>query len=196
MFPPVVRPVAVRVQPATTTATVHAKQARTANGTLDGFMHGNDPPETHLLDLLVGKLLTDETGDFGVRGFEHTGGRECANLLGGSIVVLEEHALEDGNLGHDATSRLEVFGPEHALGIVPDPEAFLLEACDPFLAGRAVTRDREVDDTILLAPGTLGFDHDGFTTEKPVHPLFTSKLVPDRFNATQSLRVLCHMFSS
>lgn len=151
--PPKVRLAAVRAQPATIVATVRVEQDRTASGIFDGFVHGNDPPETHRLDLLVGERLTDEAGDFGIRGFELALGREGTNLLRDPIVVLEKHAFEDSDLGGDARGRLEVRRTEHALGVIPDPEAFALEPFDPLWTSRAVGRNAEVDDAVLFAPG-------------------------------------------
>src|SRR3989338_8600043 len=43
-IPPVVRPDAVREEPATIAATVSAQQERIAVGVVDGFVHGNDVP--------------------------------------------------------------------------------------------------------------------------------------------------------
>src|SRR3989338_10195874 len=66
-IPPVARPAVVRVEPATTVATVRVQQVRNAVGVVDGFVHGNDVPQTHGFDLLVRALQTDEAGQFGVR---------------------------------------------------------------------------------------------------------------------------------
>ncbi len=178
--PPAARLAVARAQPATTIVTVRVEQGRSATGILDGFVHGNDPPKTHRLDLLVRKHFTDKAGDFGVRGFELALGRECTNLLGDPIVIiLEEHALEDGDFGRHARGRLEVLGPEHALGVISDAEAFLLEARDPFLAGRSIALDREVDDTVLLAPGTLEFGNRGFATEELQRSIMATEFLDD-----------------
>lgn len=65
--PPAAGVDAVRVQPATIAETVRAEEVRKAVGIFDGFVHCNDPRQAHRLNLLVREVLTDETGDFGVR---------------------------------------------------------------------------------------------------------------------------------
>ena len=106
--PPDARPAAVRVEPRTTAATARAQQERSAVGVVDGFVHGNDVPQPHRLDLLVRELLTDEAGQFGVRLRKLALVGLGANLLRDPVVVLEEHALENGDFGRHAVGRLEV----------------------------------------------------------------------------------------
>ncbi|TSC69125.1 MAG: hypothetical protein G01um101456_324 [Parcubacteria group bacterium Gr01-1014_56] len=166
--PPVARPAVARVEPATIVATVRAQQVRIAVGVVDGFVHGNDVPQTHGFDLLVRELLTDEAGQFGVRLREVSARGLGANLLRDPIVVLEEHALENGDFGRHAVGRLEVLRTKHLLGVVAHAEALALEPGDPVLAGRAVAGDREVDDAVFLAPqGTFVFPR-VFLSEKPL----------------------------
>ena len=150
--PPVVRPAAACAEPATTAVTVRAQQVRTAVGIVDGFVHGNDVPKTHRFDLLVRELQTDEAGQFGVRYDELAQGALGTNLPRDSVVVLEEHTLENGNFGRHATRRLEVRRTEHLLGIVIYAETIAFQTLDPVLAGRAVGGDAEVDDAVFLAP--------------------------------------------
>ncbi len=155
--PPAVRPAVVRAEPATIVATVRAQQARNAVGVVDGFVHGNDVPQTHCFDLLVRELLTDEAGQLGVRLGQLALVGLGANLLRDPVVVLEEHALEKGDFGRHAVGRLEVRRTEHLFGIVSDAETVAFQTLDPVLAGRAVGGDREVDDTVFLAPRTSRF---------------------------------------
>lgn len=117
-------------------------------------MHGKDPDQPHGFDLLVRELQTDEAGQFGFRLAELALVGLGADLLRDPNVVLEEHALENGDFGRHAARRLEVRRTEHLLGVVSDAETVAFQTLDPVLAGRAVARDREVDDVVFLAPRT------------------------------------------
>ena len=161
-IPPVVRPAAARVEPATNAVTVRVEQERIAVGIVDGFMHGNDVPQTHHFDLLVREFLTDEASQFGFRHAELALVGLGANLLRDPVVVLEEHALENGDFGRHAARRLEVRRTEHLLGVVSDAETVTFQTLDPVLAGRAVGGDREVDDAVFLAPRTEGCGNQEF----------------------------------
>ena len=66
-MPPAVRPAAAREEPATIAVTVRVQQVRIAVGVIDGFVHGNNVPQTHRFDLLVRELQTDEAGQLGIR---------------------------------------------------------------------------------------------------------------------------------
>lgn len=149
---PVVRLVVARAQPATNAVPVRAEQARIAVGILDRFVHGNDPPETHRFDLLVREVLADKAGDLGVGLRQFTLVGLGTNLFHDPIVVLEEHALEDGDLGGDTGGRLEIRRAEHAFGVVAQTEALALETLDPLGTSRAVGRNAEVDDAVLFTP--------------------------------------------
>jgi len=179
--PPVGRPAAVRVQPTTTDATVRAEEVRSAIRILDGFVHCNDPPKTHGLNLLVRELLTDQAGDFGVGLGQVAAVGLGTNLLRGAVVVLEEHALENGDFGGHAGSRLEVRRAEHALGVVAQTETLLFQTPDPFLAGRAVRSDAEVDYPILFPPGASRFGNRQLAAEEPFGSVFTGLLL-EQFN--------------
>ena len=122
-------------------------------------MHGDDPPQAHGLDVLVGELLPDEAGYLGVGLLPLALVGLGPDLAGDPVVVREELPLEHGDLGGDTRGGLEVRRSEDLLGVV-EPEAPALETGDPGLAGGPVARDREVDDAVLLAPGAGGFgDH-------------------------------------
>lgn len=177
--PPVARPAVVRAEPATTAATVRAQQVRTAAGVVDGFVKGNDVPQTHLLDFLVRELLTDEAGQFGVRLGQLALIGLGTDLLRGPVVVLEEHALENGDFGRHATRRLEVQRTEHLLGVVTHAQALAFEPGDPVLAGRAVRGDREVDDAVLLAPRTGRFGNREFAAEKTERHVVATEFLDD-----------------
>ena len=56
-----------RTDPATIGVASHVKQVWNTDGVLDGFVHCGDPLETHGRNLLVRKLLTHVTVQFGVR---------------------------------------------------------------------------------------------------------------------------------
>lgn len=150
--PPDVRLDAARAQPATTAVPVRVEQDRTAVGILDRFVHGDDPDQAHRLDVLVREVLADEAGDLGV------GLRQLAlvglgtNLFRDPIVVLEEHALEDGDLGGDTGGRLEIRRAKRAFGAGAQTEALALEPLDPLETSCAVGSDAEVDDAVLFTP--------------------------------------------
>ena len=152
--PPEARPVAARAEPATNAVTARAQQDRNAVGVVDGFVHGNDVPQPHCFDLLIRELLTNEAGQFGFRLAELALVGLGANLLRDPVVVLEEHALENGDFGHHTARRLEVRRTEYLLGVVSDAETVARETLDPVLASRAVAGDREVDNAVFFAPRT------------------------------------------
>jgi len=176
--PPAVRPVAARVEPATIAATARVQQERTAAGVVDGFVHRNDVPHTHGFDLLVRKLLTDETGQFGVRLRELALVGLGANLHD-PVVVLEEHALENGDFGRHAVGRLEIRRTEHLLGVVSDAETVAFQTLDPVLAGRTITGNREVDDAVFLTPRTDRFGNREFVAEKTERHVMATELLDD-----------------
>ncbi len=178
-IPHEVRPAVIRVEPATTAATVRAQQARIAVGVVDGFVHGNDPDQTHGFDLLVRELLTDEAGQFGVRLRKLALVGLGANLLRDPVVVLEEHALENRDFGRHAVGRLEVRRAEHLLGVVCDTETVAFQTLDPVLAGRAVGGDAEVDDAVFLTPRTDRFGNREFITEKTERHVVATELLDD-----------------
>ncbi len=177
--PPDVRPAVARAEPATIAATARAQQARTAAGVVNGFVHGNDVPQTHGFDLLVRELLTDEASQFGVRLRELALVGLGANLLRDPVVVLEEHALENGDFGRHAARRFEVRRTEHLLGVVSDAETVAFQTLDPVLAGRAVAGDREVDDAIFLAPRTGRFGNREFVAEKTERHVVATEFLDD-----------------
>ena len=179
-IPPAARPDAVRAEPATNVATVRVQQARIADGVAHGFVHGNDVPQTHLLDLLVRELLTDEAGQFGVRLRELALVGLGANLLRDPVVVLEEHAPQNRDLGREAPRRFEVRRTEHLFGVVSDAETVAFQTLDPVLAGRAVGGDREVDDAVFLAPRTDRSGNREFVAEKTESPVVATELFYDR----------------
>lgn len=145
-----------RVQPATLVTTIRIEQVRVAIGVLDGLVHRDDTPETHVFDLLVGEHDTDETGDFGVGSDVLPLGGFRTDVSCDAFVIREERALHDDDLGYDALGRLEVGRQEDLLGIVANVVAGLFQALDPAGTCGAVGRDREADDDIFFAPGTVG----------------------------------------
>ncbi len=155
--PPEVRLAVARAQPATSVAPARAEQARIAVGILDRFVHSNDPNQAHGFDVLVREVFPDEAGHFGIRCGQLALVGLGTNLLRDPIAVLEEHALEDGDLGGDTGGRLEVRRAEHAFGVVAQTEVFALETLDPLGTGRAVGCDAEVDDAVLFTPVTSRF---------------------------------------
>lgn len=177
--PPVVRPVVARVEPVTIVATVREQQARTAVGVVDGFVHGNDVPQTHGFDLLVRELQADEASEFWFRLAELALVSLGANLLRDPVVVLEEHALENGDFGRHAVGRLEGRRSEHLFGIVSDAETVAFQTLDPVLACRAVGGDREVDDAVFLAPRTSRFGNREFVAEKAKRHVVATELLDD-----------------
>ncbi len=143
----------VRAQPGTVTEAARAEEVRIAVGVLDRLVHGNDPLEAHLLDLLVREHIADEARDLGV------GLRELALVSlglderGDAILVREELALQDGDVHSDAVRGLEGRGTEGVLCPPGELDTIGIEVDDPLLAGPAVRGDAEGDDAVLLAPG-------------------------------------------
>jgi len=199
-IPPDARPAVAREEPATIAVTAREQQERTAAGVVDGLVHGNDAPQTHLLDLLVRELLTDEASELGVRLKKAPPRREdaCAGLgadiLRGAPGIHEECALQDGDFGRDALGRLEVGRTEHLLGVA-DAETVTLQTLDPVLAGRAVRGDREVDDTVFLAPRTGRFGNREFASQETFHTVHAAKLVHDCFDLTECQIAVLHNYS-
>ncbi len=178
-IPPAARPAVVRAEPATIAATVRAQQARIAAGVVDGFVHDNDPDQTHLLDLLIRELLTDEASELGVRLGELALVGLGVDILRDPVVVLEGHALENRDFGRHAARRLEVRGTEHLIGVVAHAEFFAFEPGDPVLAGRTVAGDREVDDAVFLVPRASRFGNREFVAEKTERHVMATELLDD-----------------
>src|SRR3989344_3776390 len=154
-MPPAARSDVGRAEPATTDVTARVQQARIAVGIAHGFVHGNDVPQPHGFNLIIPELLTDEAGQFGVRGHELAFFSLVANLRRVSVVVLEETARKNGDFGRHAARLLEGRRTEHPLGVVVfEAEAFAFQARDPANARRAVGGDAEADDAVFLAPRT------------------------------------------
>ena len=139
--PPIIGFAVVRTQPRTIIGTIGTEQDRITIGILDELMHNNDPPETHQLNLLVGKSFTDEASDFGVRSGELAFNREGVNLLDDLMLTLEKTTSKDGDFCGDAVRVLEVWRTEHTLGVLTDSEALLLETLDPPLTCRTIRGD-------------------------------------------------------
>ena len=178
-IPPAARPDAARAEPATNVVTVRVQQERIAVGVVDGFVHGNDVPQTHGFDLLVRELLTNEAGQFGVRLAELALVGLGANLLRDPALVLEKHALQNGDFGRHAGGRLEGRRSERLLGVASDAETVAFQTLDPVLAGRAVAGDREVDDSVFLAPRTGRFGNREFVAEKTERHVVATELLDD-----------------
>lgn len=150
---------AARVEPTTAITAIRREEARTATS-FDGLVHDDDPPKPHGFELLVREHLTDQAGNFGVRGREFHLSRLVADLLGDAIAVAEEQALQNCNFVSHTRRRLEVIGQQNLPGIGRfDAEAFLLETLDPLLAGCAVGGDGEVDDAVGFAPALDRLGH-------------------------------------
>ncbi len=164
-----VRATAVRAEPRALIAPTRGKQPRAAAGILDGVVHGNNSPKTHGFDLLVGEKHADEAGHFGVRRHVLPAVGLGANQARDAILVLEEHALQDRDLVGHALRRLEVRRKEHALRVLTEAEAHLLEALDPLGTGRAVGGDAKIDHAVLLAPAADRLDDDPLTGVDPAN---------------------------
>ncbi len=190
--PPEVGVAVVRVEPPAVIEPVRAEQEQITVGILDGFVHGNDPPEAHGFQFLVAELLTDETGDFSVWCGETTAFCFGTNLLGDPVAVLEEHALEDGDLVGHAVGRCEVVRAKQLLGIVAHAEALALQTSDPPLTTLVIRGDREVDDAVLFAPSALGFGDCDFSANETIDTFLTTEDVPNRLNAVHRFVILCH----
>lgn len=183
--PPAVRIAAACIEPATATATIRREEARMAARN-DGFVHGDDPPETHGLDLLVRELFTDEAGDVGVRLHEFHLVGLGTDLLGDAVIVLEERTLEDDDLMRPSGGGLEVFGTKNGLPVIFfDTITFRLRPRDPLVASRRlVERDREVDDAINFTPAPDLLGDDQFVAKETHCPVVTAKFFDDRVQLT------------
>lgn len=106
--PPVAGIVAVRVEPAVTAAAIRVQEARAAIRILDRFVHGNNPPETHSLNIVIRKHFPDETGNFRVWSDQLPINCQIANVLRDASLVFEQHSLENRNLARYARGRLEL----------------------------------------------------------------------------------------
>lgn len=184
-IPPVVRIVVVRMEPATVIATIRREEVLIA-ARHDGFVHGDDPPETHGLDLLVRELFTDEAGDVGVRLHEFHLVGLGTDLLGDAVIVLEERTLEDDDLMLPSGGGLEVFGTKNGLPVIFfDTITFLFRPRDPLVASRRlVERDREVDDAINFTPALDLLGDDQFVAKETHCPVVTAKFFDDRVQLT------------
>ncbi len=166
MTPPVARPDVVRAEPAAIVVTVRVQQVWTVTHGATGFVHGNDADQAHGFDVRIRELFTDEAGHFGVRFRELAPFGLSANFRLYEVVVLEEHTLQDGDLGRDVTRRYKAWRTEQMPCVASDAETVAPETLDPFLAGGAIGGDAEVDHTIFLKPlwlllalGRLRFYH-------------------------------------
>lgn len=102
-------------------------------------MHGNNTVQTHRLDLFVGEQLTDEAGNFDIRGLKFTSSCESADVSGDSVVALEGDLPEDGDFGRHGRGRLEERRTENVFGVIlTDAEAFFLEMADPLLTSFSI----------------------------------------------------------
>lgn len=85
-------------------------QARSAIEALDGLMHRDDAPETHVFDLLVSEHDTDEAGCFGVGCHVLPLGCFSTDVSCGAFVIREKRALHDDDLGGDSVFLAKVNG--------------------------------------------------------------------------------------
>jgi len=184
-IPPEARPADPRAEPATTVVTARDQQVRIAVGVVDGFVHYDDPPDTHGFDLLVRELLANETGQLDVRLGQLALVGFGTDLLRDPVVVLEEHALENGDFGRHATRRLEVRRTKYLIGVVADAETVAFQTLDPVLASRAVGCDAEVDDAVFLAPRTDRFGNRKFVAEKTERHVVATELLDDGIQLTR-----------
>lgn len=194
-IPPIVGVVEVRVEPPTTAEAERVEKERTAVRIFDGFVHYHDPNQAHGFDVFIREVLANETGDLGVRCRELPLCRHFADVLGVAVIVLEEHALEDSDLVRHTLGRLEVWTAEHALGVVRQTETLLLKTLDPVLTGRAVRGDREVDDTIFLAPRTGRFGNHQLTRQKALHAVHSTEFVHEGFHLSECEFAVLHNYS-
>ncbi len=172
----------IRVQPATLVVTARVEQARIAIGVLDGLVHRDDTPETHVFNLLVGEHDTDETGDFGVGSDVLPLGCFRTDVSCDAFVIREERALHDDDLGYDTLGRLEVGRQEDLLGVAADVVTVVFQAFDPAGTRGAVGRDREADDAIFFAPRTDDFGKRQFVTQKATSTFHSAELVENRLD--------------
>lgn len=122
--------------------TERGQEVREVVGILDRIVHRDDPPETHLFDLLVREHRSDEAGYFCIGLGELAPVSLLADVLGGAILIATpQDPLEYHDLSRDAIGRLEVGREKHALGVRTHRQASRLKTRDPFRPSRAVARD-------------------------------------------------------
>ncbi len=186
-----VRAVTVRAQPATAAIANGIEQAQEATGILDGLVHDGDTGQTHQLDLGVRELVTDQTRDLGVGLAELPTISLGADVLGGTVKIAVDHALDDGDVVGDALGGTKVPMAEQLLGVVADVVALLLEVSDPLGASAAVGGDAEVDHAVLLAPGAGGFGNHEFVTQETFGTRDAAQLVENSLDKAElDVRVL------
>lgn len=164
---------------------------RIAIGILDGLVHGDDPDQTHSLDLGVRKLIPDQARDLGVGLAQLPAVSILAYVLGDTILVVEEHALQNRHLVGDAVGGYEVPMAEHLFDTGTDAVALLIEVGDPLGTGLAVRGDGKVDDAVLLDPGASGLGDHQFVAQERLGTRDAAQLVENRLNKTElDVRVL------
>src|SRR3989344_2714998 len=178
-IPPAVRPVVDRVQPTTIVVAIRAEKTRIATGVLDRLMHDDEPNQAHDFDLLVRKLLADEAGNLGVGLLPLALARFRPDLAGDPVVVREERALQDGDLGGHARGGLEGARGEHALGVLVEAEDLAQQKSDREGPCGPVGGDGEVDDPFGFTPGA-GWNREGqFATKESLCGGFAAHLVDE-----------------
>ena len=183
--PPADRVVVIGVEPPALDIAARVEETRVAIGILDGFVHDDDPNETHGFELFVREVLPDEASHFGVRFREVPLGGFGANLLCDAVFVREERPFQDSNLGGDVLGGLEVLRAKDLLGVVAETIPFLLETLGPLWASGTVGSDGQVDDTILHTKTVSWFRNHQFISEESVDSLHAAEFVYNRFDLTE-----------
>jgi len=185
-IPPIARPAVEGAQATTDNAPTSTEEKRNTARIFDGVAHDDNPPETHFLQFLVREFLADEAGDFRIRLFELPPFSFSANLASDAVVVIEERALNDGNLGGDTLGGFEVLVAENAFGVTLHIIILAFKAGNPPFPSRAIAGDREVDYAVLLTPGFGWFGDADFSTKESRDSFFSTELVLHCFNVSKS----------
>ena len=155
--PPAARVAIERVEPPTYYAVaVSTEKVLSAAGIIDGFVHRDEPDQTHRFDVLIREILADEAGYFGIGFCELPLVGLGANLARDTILVGEKLSFENHAVVRDAGGRLEIRRVQDILRPFGQPEVFLLQTSNPLRTSRAVGGDGEVDDAVLLHPCWFG----------------------------------------
>ena len=99
------RPDTVGAEPTTINAPAGVEQVRNAAGILDGFVHRNDVPQTHLFQLLIRERVADQAGDLPMRLEPTFLVSRRTNLLRDTVAVADLLARTHHNVVGDAIGR-------------------------------------------------------------------------------------------
>lgn len=134
--------VVVRVQPRTIIIATHAQKVR-------ALVHHDNPPKTHLLDLLIRELLADKAGDLHVDLSETSPNRFGSDIPGESLSIREQLTPQNSNLNVLARRWNEVGRSKHSLRFTAQPLSLTSQNANPFFSTSSVGDDIEANEIAL-----------------------------------------------